>query len=113
MHKNEEADTQRPPPIDFSKLSDSEKLNHLCDIVVDIADGLIVMNKNMTVLNSRLEVAEEDNRNFKESLDRYEAALVEHGRTLQNLLDHLLGAGTTFFDSHQENGNGRPGLRRV
>lgn len=96
--ENQPSDTDRPPPIDFSKLSDSEKLNHLCQMVVHIADHLVVINQNLVVVDAKLGVLDEDGQSVHDRLKCYERVLVEQAHDLEDLRTHVLGKGASIHE---------------
>lgn len=55
-----QADTERPPPIDFSRTHDSRKLEWLCETVQHLVDGQLALQQNVAVLSARIGVLDGD-----------------------------------------------------
>lgn len=110
------ADTVRPPPLDFSRFTDSEKLTWLCTTVEHISDAQIQISQNVAVLNARIGVVDGEDggpsiyKQVRDLAERFEQTVGPMSLDVEAIRTHLLGKGASIHDLQRAEEARRPAV---
>lgn len=97
-------DTERPPPLDFSRMAADEKLTWLCNTVQHLADAQLAFRQDLTVLNARVGVVDGHDggpslfKKVSDLTERFETIVGGMSLDVEAMRNHLLGKGASIHE---------------
>lgn len=105
---SDDQDTLRPPPpIDIASANLEEKIDFICNMVVDISNNQVALHQNMVVLNARLGIVDgedgqpsmfDDVRFLKKRYEELALAVKGMSHDVELMREHLLGKGANIYE---------------